>query len=136
MSEAKGTWTERYPVRVRMPPLPGLVPGAQRYSSTNRVFVNSPFMCNTPCGVTWQMSRPSRTDQTCSRATAAEDVVLHKLYWNKLTPSDRQLGDVAGVVAVQSGRLDEAYLRQWAARLGVGAEMEKALSGVLRPKHT
>jgi hypothetical protein len=66
----------------------------------------------------------------------AEDVVLHKLYWNKLTPSDRQLGDVAGVVAVQGGRLDEAYLRQWAARLGVGPEMEQALSGALRPKHT
>ncbi len=66
----------------------------------------------------------------------AEDVVLHKLYWNKLTPSDRQLGDVAGVVAVQSGRLDEVYLRQWAARLGVAVEMEKALSGILRPKHT
>ncbi len=66
----------------------------------------------------------------------AEDVVLHKLYWNKLTPSDRQLGDVAGVVAVQSGKLDEAYLRQWAVQLGVGAEMEQALAGALRPKHT
>lgn len=66
----------------------------------------------------------------------AEDVVLHKLYWNKLTPSDRQLGDVAGVVAVQKGKLDEAYLRRWSTELSVTAELEKALSGSLRPKHT
>lgn len=66
----------------------------------------------------------------------AEDVILHKLYWNKLTPSDRQLGDVAGVVAVQKGKLDESYLRAWADRLGVAEELHKALSGELRPKHT
>src|SRR5688572_1787708 len=43
-----------------------------------------------------------------------EDVILHKLYWNQLTPSDRQLQDAAGVFSVQRGRLDEAYLRKWA----------------------
>ena len=66
----------------------------------------------------------------------ADDVVLHKLYWNKLTPSDRQLSDVAGVVAVQKGKLDENYLKQWADRLDVTENLAKALSGELRPKHT
>lgn len=66
----------------------------------------------------------------------AEDVVLHKLFWNRLTPSDRQLGDVAGVVAVQKGKLDEVHLRRWAVELGVMTEMEKALAGELRPKQT
>lgn len=66
----------------------------------------------------------------------AEDVVLHKLYWNKLTPSDRQLGDVAGVVAVQKEKLDESYLHRWASELSVTTELEKALSGELRPKQT
>jgi hypothetical protein len=66
----------------------------------------------------------------------AEDVVLHKLYWNKLTPSDRQLGDVAGVVAVQRGKLDEAYLHKWAETLGVQVQLAQALAGELRPKHT
>jgi hypothetical protein len=66
----------------------------------------------------------------------AEDVILHKLYWNRITPSDRQLGDVAGVVHVQRGKLDESYLRRWAAELGVSAELESALSGALRPKQT
>ena len=66
----------------------------------------------------------------------AEDVVLHKLYWNKLTPSERQLGDVAGVAAVQRGKLDEGYLRRWARYLQVEAELESVLAGRLRPKQT
>ncbi len=66
----------------------------------------------------------------------AEDVVLHKLYWNKLTPSERQLGDVAGVMAVQGGRLDEDYLRKWAGVLDVTPELENALAGKYQPKHT
>jgi len=56
--------------------------------------------------------------------------------WNRITPSDRQLGDVAGVVEVQRGKLDEAYLRNWARELGLVAELEAALSGVLKPKQT
>ncbi len=66
----------------------------------------------------------------------AEDVILHKLYWNRITPSERQLSDVAGVCAVQKGRLDEAYLRHWAAELGVLNTLEDALSGRLAPKST
>src|SRR6478735_3620297 len=42
----------------------------------------------------------------------AEDVILHKLLWNRISPSDRQLGDAAGVVAVQAEALDTNYLRQ------------------------
>ena len=66
----------------------------------------------------------------------AEDVILHKLHWNKITPSERQLGDVAGVVAVQKGQLDEAYLRRWAADLGVLETLEDALRGHPPPKTT
>jgi hypothetical protein len=35
-------------------------------------------------------------DETAWMATA-EDVILHKLYWNNISPSDRQLKDAAGV---------------------------------------
>ena len=66
----------------------------------------------------------------------AEDVILHKLYWNRITPSDRQLGDVAGVVQVQQGKLDETYFRHWAAELGLTPELKAALSGSLKPKQT
>jgi len=68
--------------------------------------------------------------------STAEDVILHKLYWNRITPSDRQMGDVAGVAQVQRGKLDEPYLRYWAQELGVLQELETALSGALRPKNT
>ena len=66
----------------------------------------------------------------------AEDVILHKLYWNRITPSDRQTSDVAGVVQVQRGNLDEHYLRLWAGQLGVAPELEAALSGKFKPKQT
>ena len=68
--------------------------------------------------------------------TTAEDIILHKLYWNRITPSDRQTADVAGVVHVQRGRLDELYLRKWASEVGLLAELEEALSGRIKPKQT
>jgi hypothetical protein len=68
--------------------------------------------------------------------STAEDAILHKLYWNKITPSDRQLGDAAGVVSVQAGALDSAYLRRWAAELDVNEVLEDLLSGRIKPKNT
>jgi len=66
----------------------------------------------------------------------AEDVILHKLLWNRIAPSDRQLGDAAGVVAVQAEALDRNYLRQWAQKLKLTDELERLLSGEIKPKHT
>jgi len=66
----------------------------------------------------------------------AEDVLLHKLYWHTLSPSDRQLGDAAGVWAVQRTNLDIAHLRRWAAELRVAELLEDILAGRLRPKAT
>jgi len=66
----------------------------------------------------------------------AEDVILHKLYWHHLTPSERQLADAAGVYAVQAASLDRDYLRQWAETLGVGDELEALATGKIAPKST
>ena len=66
----------------------------------------------------------------------AEDVILHKLVWNRLSPSERQLGDAAGVVAVQADALDRNYLRQWARELKLANELEHLLSGEIKPKQT
>lgn len=66
----------------------------------------------------------------------AEDVILHKLIWNRISPSERQLADSAGIVAVQAGAPDVKYLRQWAAQLELSDELEKLLSGEIRPKQT
>jgi len=61
---------------------------------------------------------------------SAEDIVLAKLEWYRLggEVSDRQWQDVVGVLRVQRGGLDLAYLRHWATELGVADLLEKALS--------
>jgi len=66
----------------------------------------------------------------------AEDVILHKLYWNLITPSDRQIGDAAGVVAVQNERLDRDYMNKWGSVIGVADVLADLLSRKIRPKHT
>src|SRR6266568_6913928 len=66
----------------------------------------------------------------------AEDVILHKLHWDLLAPSERQIGDAAGVVAVQSGLLDRNYLQTWGGELGVGENLNKLLAGEIKPKTT
>lgn len=50
----------------------------------------------------------------------AEDTILSKLEWAKKGGgSDRQLADVAGIVAVRGGALDRAYIERWATALDV-----------------
>lgn len=66
----------------------------------------------------------------------AEDVLLHKLYGNRLSPSQRQLGDAAGIFAVQETTLDRAYLSQWAERLAVSDDLARIFDGEIRPKAT
>ena len=65
-----------------------------------------------------------------------EDVILHKLFWNRISPSDRQLGDAAGIVAVQADALDKDYMRQWAHELKLTTELERLLSGEIKPKNS
>jgi hypothetical protein len=48
-----------------------------------------------------------------------EDTILSKLEWARKGGSDRQLDDVAGIVAVQGSALDTAYIERWSATLGV-----------------
>jgi len=65
-----------------------------------------------------------------------EDVVLHKLYWNRLTSSERQLKDAAGVFAVSGAQFDKDYLFKWADELGVRMKLEEVLKGSIKPKTT
>ncbi len=59
----------------------------------------------------------------------AEDTILRKLEWYRrgAESSERQWRDVAGIVTAQSSRLDRAYLRAWAAKLGVSDLVERAI---------
>ena len=68
--------------------------------------------------------------------TSPEDTVLAKLEWYRLggETSERQWRDTLGMLKIQEHRMDIAYLRQWAAVLGISDLMEKALAeaGVLQ----
>jgi hypothetical protein len=60
----------------------------------------------------------------------AEDIVLAKLEWFEAggRTSERQWTDVVGVLKLRQSDIDPAYLRRWAAALGVGALLERALA--------
>jgi len=63
------------------------------------------------------------------RFASAEDTILHKLSWYKLggQVSERQWGDILGILRVQSGNLDLDYLADWAGKLGVADLLQVAL---------
>lgn len=58
---------------------------------------------------------------------SAEDVILAKLEWDQLTPSERQVQDALHVVLARWDTLDKDYLRTWAAALGVMATLDVLL---------
>ncbi|MEO6574535.1 MAG: hypothetical protein ABIP89_11900 [Polyangiaceae bacterium] len=62
------------------------------------------------------------------RFASPEDTLLHKLVWFRMGNeiSDRQWGDILGVLKVQGDRLDHAYLDEWAPTLGVADLLERA----------
>ena len=62
------------------------------------------------------------------RIASAEDVVLAKLSWYKRggQVSEQQWRDILGVLRVSGSRLDAAYLRDWAERLGVSELLDRA----------
>ena len=59
-----------------------------------------------------------------------EDIVLRKLLWYRDggEVSERQWADVRGVLQVQRGALDEAYLELWSSRLAIADLLARARS--------
>lgn len=58
---------------------------------------------------------------------SAEDVILTKLEWNRISPSERQVRDALNVAVAQWPRLDRDYLQAWAVDLGVTEMLEELL---------
>lgn len=65
----------------------------------------------------------SGIDLTVARA---EDVIVAKLEWSRMSGSDRQLRDVAEILTVQGSALDTAAIEKWATELGVLPEWSRA----------
>ncbi len=61
---------------------------------------------------------------------SAEDTILRKLQWYELggEVSDRQWGDVIGIIETQQDQIDLEYLRSQSEKLGLEDLLEKALA--------
>jgi hypothetical protein len=59
----------------------------------------------------------------------AEDAILSKLEWAKRGDSERQLRDVAGMIAVCGSSLDTAYIEEWVDPIGVRAQWDRVRGG-------
>ena len=70
----------------------------------------------------------SSDPETLAYLTTPEDIVLVKLEWYRMggEVSDRQWRDILGVLFVQADRLDQDYLRKWAAELGIADLLQRA----------
>ncbi len=58
--------------------------------------------------------------------TSAEDIVLVKLEWAKIGRSERQIEDVAAILKLRRGSLNEEYLGRWVRELGIADQWDRA----------
>lgn len=63
---------------------------------------------------------------------SAEDVILSKLEWSKLSDSERQYRDAMQVAATQHQTLDLNYLKHWAVQLKVEGLLDKLLAEIAK----
>jgi hypothetical protein len=58
---------------------------------------------------------------------SAEDVILAKLEWARLSQSERQIEDAAGILRIRANELDRAYIDRWVGELHVEEQWSQAL---------
>jgi hypothetical protein len=49
---------------------------------------------------------------------------IAKLWWTKMSGSERQLQDAAGIVSTQADNLDVAYVESWVRKLSLDKEWD------------
>lgn len=71
----------------------------------------------------------SENDRLAIQIASPEDMILQKLVWYRMGGgvSDRQWGDITGMLKVQAEKLDYAYLRRWAEELALSQLLQRAL---------
>jgi len=55
-------------------------------------------------------------------AASPEDILITKLWWAKLSESERQINDAAGIIQVQADDLDLDYVEKWVAVLELDSQ--------------
>ena len=55
-----------------------------------------------------------------------EDVILAKLEWARMSDSERQIRDAAGILRAQGHAIETGYVETWASHLDVWDELEMA----------
>jgi hypothetical protein len=68
--------------------------------------------------VAFERRRHIRGKTIDADVVSPEDLILAKLLWARETGSERQLRDVAGIIALAE-ELDRGYIENWAERLGI-----------------
>jgi hypothetical protein len=66
-------------------------------------------------------------DKTALFVASAEDVVVAKLEWSKLSQSKRQIEDAAGILRMQWDALDRPYLQKWTRDLALETQWKDAM---------
>jgi len=70
--------------------------------------------------------QPAELLGTATFVASAEDLVIAKLEWAKSGRSERQLRDVAAILAANGDALDHPYIKRWVAALGLGEMWSRA----------
>src|SRR4051812_15030935 len=71
--------------------------------------------------------QPIVLDGTTVNVASAEDVIIAKLEWAKLSESARQIDDVVGILRTTGSEVDHEYVERWVGELGLAAEWNAAL---------
>ncbi len=79
-----------------------------------------------------QRVRPIITAKTVIAFASPEDVILKKLQYFQEGGSEKHLRDIVGILKVQAGQIDQTYLAEWIARLGVAEEWKLVQSRMPR----
>lgn len=62
--------------------------------------------------------------------SSPEDLILIKLLWHKISPSSRQVDDVASILKISGDKINMRYLKEWAKNMNTS----KILNDLLKNK--
>lgn len=74
----------------------------------------------------FERRRPADLLGTPAFIASVEDMIIAKLEWSLLFDSERQLRDVASMLAVAGDAVDRVYVERWVGALGLAEAWRRA----------